>query len=85
MITACIILAHLVTVPEPGKPRQPDRPWRVYRGGAQSNYGAPEPIAARRTFGGAGTVFIQSSGSLYLRETPDEIDRKPCHEPEGPE
>lgn len=75
VIVACIILVHVVVS------GRPDLPWRLYRAGPQSAYGPPVPDAAGRSFSGARTLFTTSRGSYNLRETPDEIDRMPCHEP----
>lgn len=80
MIAVCFVVVTLIAAPDPsGRPR-PDRLFRVYRG-PNTAYGEPEREASGRTFGGARAVIIGSRGSLYVRETPEEIDRKPCHEP----
>ncbi len=72
-MTACLIAVTLALMLKNGKPAPP-RPWRVFIGpGVQYGDNVVEP---ERPY--ARSVIKSTTGMVFVRETTEEIDAKPC-------
>ncbi len=72
-MTACLVAVTLATMLPTGKPAPP-LPWRVFIGpGVQYGANAIEPWRSD-----ARSVIKTTTGTVFVRETTEEIDAKPC-------